>query len=322
MNQIALFLYYTHSKISLIKMKIVKTEFFALFLLLIACNESAISQNGNPGLYESEPFTEYWYQGKAEVNSYNLDQPRYGETHPGKAMLIFVTESFSKKKQVKLDNPDNAGSDKVSVMKLNYTKNFVTGIYPYSMMLSTFTPISRNQYPNTVKVTMTSQEWCGHVFSQMNLNNNKYNVESYSYFESEGDAEFSTEVTLLEDELFNLIRVDPQNIPEGKIKILPGLFFTRLKHENLRPQDATLTKDDGALQVNYTLQYIDRTLTIHVQKEFPHKILGWEEEFTERGKTFKAVATLDKTLYTDYWRQNQKQYTPLRDSLGLSDSNY
>ncbi len=303
-------------------MKMHRTEFFGLLLLLVACNESAISQDGNPSLYESERFKDYWYQGKAEVNSYYLDQPRYGENHPGKAMLIFVTESFSKKKQVKLDNPDNAGGDKVTVMKLNYTKNFVTGIYPYSMMLSTFTPISRNQYPNTLKVTMTSQEWCGHVFSQMNLNNGKYNVDSYSYFESEGDAEFSNEVTLLEDELFNLIRVDPQSIPEGKIRILPGLFFTRLNHEELRPQDATLTRNEGSLQVNYTLRFSDRTLTIHVQKEFPHKILGWEEEFTERGESFKTVATLDKTLYIDYWRQNRKEFIPLRDSLGLSDSNY
>ena len=302
-------------------MKILRIEYFGLLLLLIACNESAISQNENPGLYESERFKDYWYQGKAEVNSYNLDQARYGENHPGKAMLIFVTEGFSKKKQVKLDNPEDAGSDKVSVMKLNYTKNFVTGIYPYSMMLSSFTPISRNQYRNSLKVTMTSQEWCGHVFSQMNLNN-KYKVESYSYFESEGDAQFSTEVALLEDELFNLIRIDPQNIPEGKIQILPGLFFTRLNHQNLKPQEATLIKDEGPLQVNYTLRFSNRTLTIHAQKEFPHKILGWEEEFSERGKNFKTVATLDKTIFTDYWRQNKKAFSPLRDSLGLSDSNY
>ncbi|MEQ8362057.1 MAG: hypothetical protein RH948_04255 [Cyclobacteriaceae bacterium] len=281
-----------------------------------------MSQNGTTGLYESEAFKNYWYAGKAEVNAYTLDQSRYGENRPGKAMLIFVTEAFSKTKHVKLDNPEAANDDKVTVMKLNYTKNFITGIYPYSMMLSSFTPVSRNRYPNTLKVTMTSQEWCGHVFSQMNLEKNQYDVSSYSYFEKEGDVQFSTDKVLLEDELFNLIRVDPDHIPLGKIKILPGLFFTRLKHENLKPVDATLSKEGNGNETVYGLQFAERLLTIHVSNEFPHKILGWEEEFVEGGKKMYTKATLDKTLYTDYWRKNKNEHSSLRDSLGLSSTNY
>ena len=44
----------------------------------------------------------YWYQGKAEISSYELEQVRYGQKHLGDAVLIFVTEDFSKTKQVKL----------------------------------------------------------------------------------------------------------------------------------------------------------------------------------------------------------------------------
>lgn len=286
------------------------------------CNQPDISQNETTGLYDSDAFKNYWYAGKAEVNAYNLDQSRYGENRPGKAMLIFVTEAFSKSKQVKLDNPEAAGDDKVTVMKLNYTKNFVTGIYPYSMMLSVFTPVSRNQYPNTLKVTMSSQEWCGHVFSQMSLAKNKYEVSSYSYFEQEGDTQFNTDKTLLEDELFSLIRVDPDHIPLGKIKILPGLFFTRLKHENLKPVEVTLSKVDKDTETIYKVQFEERLLTIRVANDFPHKILGWEEEFVEGGKKMYTKATLDKTLYTDYWNKNKAEYIFLRDSLGLSSTNY
>lgn len=289
---------------------------------LSTCHQSAMSQNGSTGLYDSEAFKNYWYVGKAEVNAYNLDQSRYGEIRQGKAMLIFVTEAFSKSKQVKLDNPEAANDDKVTVMKLNYTKNFVTGIYPYSMMLSSFTPVSRNQYPNTLKVTMTSQEWCGHTFSQMNLESDKYDVSSYSYFEKEGDAHFNTDKVLLEDELFSLIRLDPEHIPLGKVKILPGLFFTRLKHENLEPVDATLSKEGNGIETVYSLQFDERMLIIHVANEFPHKILGWEEEFVEGGKKMYTKATLDKTLHTDYWRKNKNEHSGLRDSLGLSSTNY
>lgn len=300
----------------------ISLAFFPLICLVCSCNQIGVSQNEETGLYATQQFKDYWYAGKAEVNAYNLDQSRYGENRPGKAMLIFVTEGFSKSKQVKLDSPDEAGNDKISVMKLNYTKNFVTGIYPYSMMLSSFTPISRNQFPNTLKVTMTSQEWCGHVYSQMNLMKNKYEVNNYSYFEKEGDSHFSIDKILLEDELFNLIRIDPDHIPLGNIKILPGLFFTRLKHENLKPVEATLSKQVDAGKTSYTLQFSARTLTIHVDNVFPFKILGWDEEFSEGDNTYHTSATLDKTLYTDYWRKNKNEFSPLRDSLGLSRTNY
>lgn len=295
---------------------------FIFSILSGACNQSAMSQQSTTGLYDSEAFKNYWYAGKAEVNAYNLDQSRYGEDRQGKAMLIFVTEAFSKSKHVKLDNPEAAGDDNVTVMKLNYTKNFITGLYPYSMMLSSFTPVSRNQNPNTLKVTMTSQEWCGHVFSQMNLENDKYDVSSYSYFEKEGDVQFTTDKVLLEDELFNLIRLDPDHIPLGNIKILPGLFFTRLKHENLKPVEATLSKADKGNETLYSIQFEERLLSIRVANVFPHKILGWEEEFVEGGKKMYTKATLDKTLYTDYWRKNKNEHSGLRDSLGLSPTNY
>ena len=287
-----------------------------------ACMQPSPVGNGLPGLYDSEPFKQYWYAGKAEVNAYDLDQSRYGENRKGKAMLIFVTEGFSRKKHVKLDDPQAAGKDNVAVMKMNYTKNFVTGIYPYSMMLSAFTPVSRNQFPHTFKVTMTSQEWCGHVFSQINLAKSRYNVSGYSYFEQEGDTQFTSEKVLLEDELMNLIRLDPENIPLGKIQLLPGLFFTRLKHDKLKPQEVVLTKETTGDETHYTVNFPERKLTIKAEAIFPHKILGWEEEFTERGQSYRTTAVLHKTLYTDYWRQNKNEFLPLRDSLGLSPINF
>ena len=303
-----------------------KTYVYGLIVgfLLLQCDQQASSQAGTkrPGLYEKEEFKNYWYAGKAEVSSYMLDQARYGESRSGKAMLIFVTEDFSKKKQVKLDEPDKAGEDKVSVLKMNFTKNFVTGIYPYSMMLSVFTPVSRNQFPNSLKVTMTSQEWCGHVFSQLNLRSNKYSVESYSYFEQEGDSKFSLDKTMLEDELWNMIRLDPESLPEGKFKLIPGLFYTRLKHTDLKSLEVTGTLSAEGDNMKYTIVYPDRKLSILYQKKFPHQIMGWEEEFEEWGKSATTKATLDKTLYIDYWRMNKTENQPLRDSLGLSPNNY
>ena len=49
-------------------------------------------------------------------------------------VLIFVTEDFSASKQVKLDRPEKVPSDAVKVLKLNATRKFNTGIYPYSIL--------------------------------------------------------------------------------------------------------------------------------------------------------------------------------------------
>jgi hypothetical protein len=294
-----------------------------LALTFAGCREPASSQDKAVPLYETSQFKTYWYAGKAELDAYALDQSRYGENHQGEAVLIFVTEPFSKKKQVKLDNPETAGNDKVNVLKLNFTKKFVTGIYPYSMMLSVFTPINRSVEPNTLKVTMSSQEWCGHVYEQMNLKGNQFNVESHSYFEQEGDQIFQLKRAILEDELWNIIRTDPNRLPMGSIDLIPGLFFMRLHHYGSDIQSANASQSenaDGSVQYKLEFPEIERTLNIRYEGGFPYKILGWVEEFTAPdGKIMRTTATLKKTLVIDYWRKNKKQFRYLRDSLGLSN---
>ena len=43
----------------------------------------------------------YWSQGKAEVNVYEVSQNRYQENHSGQLVSVFVTEDFLTDKQVK-----------------------------------------------------------------------------------------------------------------------------------------------------------------------------------------------------------------------------
>jgi len=291
-------------------------------LLWISCSEQPSNAPGNSVI--SDGFRNYWYAGKAEVNSYNIIQSRYGEERDGKAMMIFVTEDFSINKQVKLDDPNQAGTDKASVLKLNMTKNFVTGIYPYSMMLSAFTPIDINQVPHTLKVTMSAQEWCGQVFSQVNLKHKNYVITGHSYFEKEGDENLNLKVALLEDELWNRIRLDPQSLPIGDVEMIPGLFFSRLNHIGLNNEKATCSKEETSDLVKYIVTYPShkRSLAIEFEKTFPHRIKGWTETQEQNGKTFITAATLDKQLIMDYWTKNKNEFLYLRDSLGLSHQNY
>lgn len=265
-------------------------------------------------------FNDYWYTGKAEVISYKLKQSRYGEIHNGDAVLIFVTEPFSKSKQVKLDYPSRAGEDNITVMKLNYMKKFNTGLYPYSMMLSAFTPVDSYHHPKTLKVTTSVQEWCGHAYTQMNLAKGNYDINVFSYFEQEGDQKLTITGALLEDEIFNRIRLDYKSLPTGEFKMIPGLFFTRLKHKDLKPRKATaqLLENEGTFTYSVSFKEDDRTLDINFEKEFPYRVLGWKETYLGSGNNkLTTSAEMNKLLYTDYWTKNNTTDTYLRDSLSL-----
>ncbi|MCA8959769.1 MAG: septum formation inhibitor Maf [Planctomycetes bacterium] len=268
-------------------------------------------------------FGSYWFAGKAEVNRFELEQSRYGELHPGHAMMIFVTEDFLPDRQVKADDADRRRSGAWPVLKLNATKSFNTGLYPYSLMTSTFTPIESDRHPRTLKSTTSVQEWCGHVFLQFNRKDDGYRARGLSYFQSEGDQDVSIEADWLEDEVWNRIRLDPGSLPTGTFRMIPSGQFLRLRHRPLEAVSArgTLSTDDD-VQI-YRLEYPgeNRTLTIRFGAEFPHRIEGWEEVgvsgFGPNAKTLTTRATRTHTEMLDYWNHHDRSDTPLRAKLGL-----
>jgi hypothetical protein len=271
-----------------------------LSFLAISCNKNSAEKNIL--LYESDVFIHYWYSGKAEINSYTLLQTNSGrEMYKGQATLIFETEDFSKKKHVKVVNTENL-KNKVRVMKFNLTKNFVTGSNPHAMMLSVFTPIDRAAHGSTLKVALSVQEWAGQIYTQMNLRGNHYNIKSHSHFEQDGDQLLTVKKTLLEDELWNIIRLDHQNLPIGNIEILPGLLFSRLYHTNIKNQRALAVKKEDELSYTYTVTLAkqEHKLTIEFEKKFPHKITQWKEEWNAQNRSMQTIAMLDTTMLVAY----------------------
>lgn len=265
----------------------------------------------------SEEFKAYWYSGTAEITSYELKQARYGQMRDGSSVLIFVTEPFLPGKQVKADQRHE---DNVSVLKLNATKNYLTGIYPYSIMASTFYPVHDNQH--SLKTNLSVQEWCGQVYTQLN-NRNKFEISSHSYFEDEADQNYSLDKALLENEIWTKLRINPTELPLGEIELIPSLEFFRLTHQEIRAftANATLNSKNG---INtYTIDYegIERKLSIQFSNDFPYTIEGWTEEskggFGDNTKVLVSTAKKLKTIKTAYWRQNSNEDVVLRDSLAL-----
>jgi hypothetical protein len=269
-------------------------------------------------------FGKYWNRGKAEISSYDLEQARYGEVHPGEAVAIFVTEPFDPEKQVKADHPDEADTQ---VLKLNLTKKFVTGIYPYSMMLSVFTALDREKFPRTLKTTVSSQEWCGHTWTQLNWRNGKYEAEQRSYFETEGDQNFKAGDAMLEDEVWTMIRIAPDSLPLGEVFMIPGGLSGRLRHRLPKPEKAraSITEQNGK-ENTYFIEYpeLQRILRITYGKDFPHLISGWEETdlsgFGPSAIPLTTKATLKERLMIDYWNHHDLKDRPLRSRLGLPEN--
>lgn len=296
-----------------------------IFSFIFIFSISFITAVGASNPYDTQEFKNYWYSGNAEITTYKLEQARYGEIHKGHAVLIFVTEDFSKNKQVKLDNPSANKEDAVKVLKLNLIKKFNTGIYRYSIMESVFTPVYSEKDPNTLKLTSSSQEWCGNVFTQLNLGKEYYNVELFSYFESEGDKNYQIEKSFMEDEIFTRIRLNPGNLPTGKISLIPSLIVSRLKHQDIKPVNAVarLTEIPEKNEMSYSLVFPDtgRKLNITFEKNFPYEIISWEEVyksgFGQNSKELVTRAVRDKSIMIDYWNKNSTFDEVLRDKMGL-----
>lgn len=308
-----------------------------LLLFLAACGPAVVDRSEAPSKdqnyvrsvaqnFEQNRLGDYWYQGEAEISRYELLQNRYEDLHPGEAIAIFVTEDFLTDLQVKNDHYRNPNS--IPILKSNLIRKFPTGLYEYSIMTSVFTPVNSPDWPATLKVTTSSQEWCGQTYTQLNYRKNAYQMRLHSYFESEADQEKKIGRAILEDELFNRIRINPDALPTGDFQIFPSTVVARLLHLEMAPRQAiaTLSDYDGqefpgeGLRV-YRLEYpeLKRTLEIVFESAAPYRIAGWKDtypsSFDQQLRT--TVARRTHTIKNAYWTKNSLEDMALREELGM-----
>ena len=154
-------------------------------------------------------------------------------------------------------------------------------------------------------------------------------MRGHSYFQDEVELDAVVPRALLEDEVWNLIRIGPDRLPTGSIKIIPSMEFIRLHHEKQKPQKAAATlteKNDETLFRNpflvYRIEYrnLPRSIEIYFRKVAPFRILGWNESFYGEDREQPEISTTaikTHSMITDYWNQNRVEDTHLRQALGL-----
>lgn len=286
--------------------------FISVFLLLSCSQKEQKPEKRNL----SQEFKNYWFSGKAEITSYHLEQARYGEIRKGEAVLIYVSEDFLPREQVKANYQQE---ENISVLKLNATKKFLTGIYPYSIMQSCFYPIAETGH--AIKVSASIQEWCGQTYMQLN-NRKKFEIESHSYFEGEADQNLSLDETHLENEIWTLARIENEHLPTGEFWMIPSFEYLRLSHQPIKAYQATgeyFTEHNYNI---YTLEFpeLKRKLKLHITRTFPYVIEKWEESYPSgrNAEILTTTATKKSDLRIDYWNKNSNKDLPLRKNLQLN----
>jgi len=279
----------------------------------------------------NQAFWDTWSDGYAEVSTYQLLMPRYGEPREGESIMIFVSETFSERQRVKADSGKNPKSDEFPVMKLNWQRNYQTGIYDYSEMLSSFlglAPIAGRPLGTLAKASFSRQEWCGHMFAQALFDANRIRISGTSYFD--GDADLTQTMNgpttgISEDALaFWAHGMAEPFLEPGQSKDVP--FLTSLRsardaHQPMAWSRINLTRNAalqtievpaGEFEVEvFTAQLANgRGFVFFVENEAPHRIIRWR--YTS-GETGELVAT----ERVKYWELNRPGGEDALRTLGL-----
>jgi|SRR5687768_4872789 len=278
----------------------------------------------------SVPVLQHWQDGKAELASYDLVQPRYGELRKGTAVLIFVTEPFSEKQRVKAD-PGHEPKDVFPAFKLNYVKDFPTGVYDYNLMTSVFVSLNEKDKRRAgapVKIAFSGQEWCGMVFDELLFHPDSIARKRFSYFGSEADAQEKLTRppdAIAVDELPILVRGIPAPIlkpgESKKFAVLGSLERARLLHRPLVHSSGTLSRGRSTRTIEVPagkFEVEDWTLTIEggeryafaVERAFPNRLIEWTGPEGESGR-LRGVDRME------YWMLNRNGDEKHLQRIGL-----
>ena len=277
---------------------------------------------------ETPDFYAHWGDGRAEISSYRVAQPRYGENREGYGVLIFVTEDLNRNTYIKVESP-TPRADRVYVLKLNNILKFTTGIYDYAVMTSVFSAVEGFAGTNPfelMKVNLSSQEWCGHIFDEIRVDNGYLRGALNSYFEREGLRTYSLDMPegfQSEDHLLIQIRELKGPIMQAgesrPIKLLRSLWSYRTRHRPHALADAILSKGTPEAvtasgksrdAIPWRVAAGDWSKTIWVEKSYPHRILKWEGASDGSGE-------LIVTIREPYWRQKTAKDEIFRKRLGI-----
>jgi hypothetical protein len=232
-----------------------------------------------------------WDDGQAEVATYDASRIVYGKARPHTARLITVYEDLTKEFYTKADWPYGQ-KPILPVLKQIYLATIPTANYDYQYMTSTF--VDRGEFGRTVKLTVSSQDWCGLTTKAFELWGNKPRMVYTSYWDGEGTGVRELGSNLddhFEEDLFLNLRALP--FKDG----LRAAFWLYPPQTTPRAQDpravpAALTVAPGNEMWIVVVEARDgRELRYEFATEYPHVLRKFDHS-DGRTMTLKSPRTL------------------------------
>lgn len=183
-----------------------------------------------PSSAENFGSNELWDDGLAEVAIYSAKKLTYGKLWDHEMVLVTVKEDFNKAYYTKADYPYD-GKDLLPVLKLNIFTRVQTTIYPYHYLTSVFVKKDDITYP--VKMTVSTQEWCGNTFKEWINWGKKTRMVYHSYFDGQGDGSVDVDYEpgdMLAEQLFVSLRSLPfKNGYSKKFRLCEPMMSNKFK---------------------------------------------------------------------------------------------
>ncbi len=273
---------------------------------------------------EDAGFDAYWHDGLAELDGYDLTVSRYGEERQGTAVMIYVTEPFSEKKLVKVDDANANRRDTFDALKLNLVRDFQTGIYDYNTMSSLFV---RSDDFRPSKISFSSAEWCGHVYDERIFRRGKVERSLRSYFEDRSEERRISNPSegIVEENLFILLRgLRGAFLKEGERKsfvFLPSSYAERIGGAPFEWTTAVVKREKGLRETEVPAGRFDtilykveisggRTGEFFVDSKYPHVIVRWTLPPDSSGE-------LTGSTRLPYWKLNGNGDEKYLGEIGL-----
>ena len=158
--------------------------------------------------FETTGFTDtaHWFDGKAEVATYQATRDRYGAPRGFEMTVINVSEALDPARRVKDD-----GGQGLPVIKTHVVYTMPTPNYDYHFASSTFT--DRKNPFLLRKFVATSHEWCGITTKRIEPWHPRPELRYHSYFGDEASGQVALDWPLeggvLEEQLLLALRTLP-----------------------------------------------------------------------------------------------------------------
>lgn len=169
-----------------------------------------------------------WHDGKAEVATYDSTRTVYGKTRRFETTAIVVKEKVGRFSRVKVDNP-KAQEPTLDGAKLHLMQRFETENYPYHFAITVL--VEREQPFRLIKQSVSSQEWCGTTFQQINHLGQAWKYWWDSYWEGEGHGQIILQTAPVTEEqlLLALRSVAWKADSRYRMPIIWGLHSTKAR---------------------------------------------------------------------------------------------